>query len=421
MLVLACGCAPKSAEAPAPPLANPDPTAIAPPVESVVRQPEVAEPPAASTPPAVHVDKGWVHNVDDPRAPLIQLVVAESYGDGGAQGVETIVGAAGEILGCWEKTLATEPRRASANIRVRAPSDPAEDPIEIYIGPDTEIELKGCIDAVVRSKVKRPADGDVSIVTFKMFPHRDEVILRRAYEDRVVAVRTGGSCWQWEEEPPCPPNKRCYADRWERTECGHPTMRDSVSARFGLGTPVSGAAPLIDIRLVGGDGSVLWVSPLPSEFVGKYGKHDSAASGTSIAAAPGAFAVKFASTRVTVADSAGLQVFDRRTGDRQLTWAAPPRGERTLWFDGGKYSMQRGSETCQGDANHGAFFAECGDRSAIFDGYTLAVFSGNPPTLVASRHVGQRGNTVSGTAVEPRAVLQAGGVRLTVQGRVFMH
>ncbi len=417
MVMFAVGCTPKPAPAPvAPPptvvVVTPTPPPPTPDVE--------AEPEVPARPSAVHLDEGWVRNADDPSAPLIQLVVAEDYGDRGKKGVDTIVGAADSILACWEHAVSTEPRRASVNIRWRAPSEPDDDPLEINTGPATEVELGACVDAAVRKVVSRPEGRDFAVVTFQMFPRRDAVVLPRADERQVVAVRAGGSCWQWVDEPPCPPKKRCYVDRWERTACGDPPMRDDVSVRFGLGTPASGRAPLIDLRLVGGDGAVLWLARLPSAFVNHYGRYD-VAEGPSVDATRGAYAVKFGAASITLADSGGIQVFDRRTGDRQLTWVAPERGERTLWFDDGTFSIRRGQQTCEGDAGHGAFFAECGDRSVFFDGYTLAVFSGAPLTLVASRHLGQRGNSLTGSGVAPQAALAAGGVRVSVRGTVFMH
>ncbi|MBL4685144.1 MAG: hypothetical protein JKY37_11185 [Nannocystaceae bacterium] len=416
LLVAARQCGPQGSPG------APDMAEVPEPAADLPEAAEATEPPAAvdSThdPVAVHTELGWVHDVDDPAAPIIHLTVADGFGQGGDVGVDAIVGAAGDILSCWEVALQEEERVVSVAIRLRAPSDPATDALTVAADM-SEGELVRCVDDVLRDVVPTPQKSAVSWVTFAMLPRRDHVRLRKAQDELVVAVRASGSCWQWEDRGPCPPNKRCFADSWVRTDCGLPAMRDDVVARFGLDAPADGRAALTDTRLVGGDG-IVWTSPLPSEFIAHYGRNYDSAIGPSVQVAPAAFAVQFTPATLLIADHAGVQLLDRSSGARTLSWAAPPRGERVLWFDSGHYSIRYGTQRCEGDAHNGAFFVDCGSRMIFFDGYTAAVFAGEPLALLGVRHLGQRGTTLSGTAVAPRASLRAGRTDIVIDGRVFM-
>ncbi|MEM6994960.1 MAG: hypothetical protein AAF721_30890, partial [Myxococcota bacterium] len=104
-----------------------------------------------------------------------------------------------------------------------------------------------------------------------------------------------------------------------------------------------------------------------------------------------------------------------------LSWVAPERAQPTLWFDDGEYTIRRGATTCQGDARHGSWYAECGDRRVYFDGHSLAVFTVAEPRHIATRHLGQGKNRLTGHGVSPSAKLSAGGVRVEIRGNVYMH
>ncbi|MEM6993755.1 MAG: hypothetical protein AAF721_24790, partial [Myxococcota bacterium] len=358
--VLACRPA-AGTTAPGPTTVDPPPVR-APQPEPEPRDDVVETTAAAPVVTAHHVEEGWVRNPDDPSAPVAQLDRADDYGPTGAAVVQAIVDSASEILSCWEVAVAGGAKRGSVGIVVRAPSDPDDDLMVVNVAQDADAEVQRCIDTAVRKRLPMPAKGDVASVGFRFFSRRDEVVMQTVDPGGIVAVRAGGSCFQWREEGPCPPNKHCYASRWIRTRCGPPAMRDDVSVRFGLGTPKGDRASLIDARLVAGDGTVLWLTALPSAFVVGYGDVHEVAKGPSVAAAPSAFAVTFARETVTVADAVGVQIFGRTDGKARLSWVAPERAQPTLWFDDGEYTIRRGATTCQGDARHGSWYAECGDR-----------------------------------------------------------
>lgn len=388
-------------------------------------EPESPEDPLAAEPTprvaaALRVEEGWVRTPDDPNAPLIQLQRVDGHGASGAAALETIVGAASGILRCWEVAVAAGAKRGSVGIHVRRPTEPDGDPLRVDFGQDADPEAQRCIDAAVRKRLTMPEQGDSASVGFMFFSRRENVVMATLDPGGEVAVRAGSSCWQWKEEGPCPAHKRCYASRWIRTSCGAPAMRDDVSVRFGLGTPKGERAPLSDARLVGGDGTVLWVTPLASDFLVGYGEYRVSKEG-SIAATTSAYAVEFARETVTVADAVGLQIYKRIGGKRLLSWAAPERGESTLWFDDGRYVIRRGKTVCEGDAGRGGWYAKCGDRRVYFDGYSLAVFGASTAKLIATRHLGQGKNRLTGRGTSPSAELSTGGVQVEIRGNVFMH
>lgn len=411
MACLLLGCQPAPVTTPVTvvpePIAKPSPVEpvkpVEPPPSKAIEEPE----------PLIHSELGWVRDADDPAAPLVQLQDAKSFGAGGDALVEAIVGTADSLLSCWETRNESVDGRVNVRVDLRAPSDPADDPLNVSAANQTAASVVQCADEALRKVVPRPGEGAGAVVLFTMFPRRDEAQLRRANPDELVAVRVAGTCWQWEDYP-CKPHKHCKADEWVRTTCGEPTQRDDVALHYGLGTPKDGYADAVDVRLVQGDGTVLWLQPLAFELGRAFQAAPSVAIDTT------AFGVHMGHESLVVADAQGVRTYDRTTGATSMTWSVEP-GDPRMWFDKGEFVLSRGNkELCRGEAGHGSFFADCGELRVYFDGHTAALLEGDPPRVVVQAALGERGAKLE-SSVMPRAEFRLGKYRLKIDGIIYLE
>jgi hypothetical protein len=417
---LALSCARPTA-----PASSPDPaTAAAAPPGTPSSEPSAratSPEPVPEGPSAIQLPLGWVHDADDPAAPIIQLVELDARGTGMAT-AEAIVGAFTAILDCWEVELKRRPGAfARVHVRWALPTSASGRSLELH--GDGGDDLLRCADAAIRPRLPPPSPGDFLQLGIAMHPRRDGVVLRDPRADLEISVRTADTCWQLEDYP-CAPNKHCRAAEWIRTACGDPTMHDDVALRLGLGPPdASGRCAPVDARLVAADGQALWWVPLPARLREFWGAHFPAdeAPAADVEGRLSTFAVRRDPTRLWLADASGLHVFGRHDGVLLASWVADPPGEPKLWFDTGTWEIRIGARRCTGDAGHGAFFATCEDRHVWFDGYTLAVFEGQPPKLRDTTHLGARGTRHEATHLSPRAKLKLAGVTVSVTGQIFVQ
>ena len=409
------GCRPSSTSAPSP-TSPPETPASTQPEPTVAPSLEPASAPEPEALPLVHTELGWSREADDPAAPVVQLRHVNSFGPGGDALVEAIVGAAGALLTCWEARDDTVEGRVDLRVDLRAPSDPADDPLAISHEDRAAESVVRCADDAIRAVVPRPGEGAGAVVSFAMFPRRDEVRLRRASSNALVSVRFG-TCWQWEDYP-CAPNKRCKGDEWIRTTCGEPALRDDVELQLGLGTPKKGHAAPVDIRLVGGDGTVLWLHALPESVSADYGHAFEPAP--AIAVRDVSFGLDYGLRTLVVADVHGVRAYDRKTGDALMSWTPKP-GEPRIWFDDGEFVLRRvRTEVCRGSAGHGSFFQACGDLRVYFDGHSVALFEGEVPKLAEETALGGRGATLA-SSVMPKASFRLGKYRLAIEGIIYLE
>ena len=57
----------------------------------------------------------------------------------------------------------------------------------------------------------------------------------------------------------------------------------------------------------------------------------------------------------------------------------------------------------------------------MFDSHTLAVFGGDPGKLLGSVELGQRGTKVLRTGLTPAAELTVAGMRVAIEGQIFVE
>ena len=396
--------------------AAPQPSAAPPSPEPT---PQSAEPTPSSP---VHLDIGWVRDADDPSAPVLQLTTLVHHGASAKSHVARLLADVGPLLACATSAISEAQPRASFQIRLRRADAPDDDPLRIDVQPTEATSLARCLDEAVRPKLETVATGDVAVLSFRVFVDRDESFLREADDDRVVSVREAGTCWQWPTYP-CAPHKMCRAAEFVRTTCGEPTMRDDVSLSFSLGpADARGHAAPVELRLLGGDGQTLWTTALPEATQQRYGPRFAVADAP-IVLRPGGNVLdtSMGIEHVLVADTAGLHVYARRTGELLGEWLAPPRQEPTMQFDGGQVVVRRRRATCSGDAGHGSFFVSCDDRFVWFDGHTLAVFAGADPRPRATKALGNAGAKLRGETLTPALSVSAGGVSVEVKGQIFVQ
>lgn len=381
-----------------------------------------AQPAPGPRPGPVHLEIGWVRDADDPTAAVLQLTRLAEHGPTAQATVDAVLGRVDALLSCGTDAIDEDPRQPSFQIRVRGPDAPDDDPIRIDVQPTEAEALARCIDAAVRSHVTTPARGDVAVFSFRVFADRDAATLRRARDDRLVAVRDAGTCWQWETYP-CAPHKHCRAPEFIRTSCGEPAMRDDVTLRWTLGNKdASGRAAPTGIELVAGDGATVWATALSEAAQRRYGSRFAIADAPiEIRPRATAFAVSLGVVHVIVADAAGVHVFERRTGDLVAQWLAPPREEPAMQFDGGEVSIRRRGKTCRADAGQGRFFVACDDRWIWFDGHTMAVLQGDAVGHLATKTVGERGAKLTGGTLTPALTVRAAGVTVDVTGQIFVQ
>jgi len=414
LLLAGFGCRPTPAAAPyvpAPAPAAATPVPLEPPAEAPTAAPET-EPQRK----LLQTELGWVRAADDPAAATLQLRRANGFGPGGDALVESIVGTADALLTCWEQRDSSVDGRVTLRVDLRSPADPGDDPLSVSSGNQTADPVVQCADEALRAVVPRPTEGAGAVVLFTMVPRHDQARVRRASPDELVAVRVGGTCWQWEDYP-CAPNKHCKADEWVPTTCGEPTQRDDVQLHFGLGTPTDGYASPVDIRLLGGDATVLWRQPLSETLASKYGRAFPAAASAELGRV--AYGVDMGLKTLTIGDAHGVRAYDRSNGNSLMSWSADV-GEPRMWFDDGEFVLVRGNkEVCRGNAGHGGFFATCGETRVYFNGHTAALLEGDPLRVAFETALGQREAKLE-SSVMPTAKIRLGKYRLEVKGIIYL-
>ncbi len=374
--------------------------------------------------PPVHLEVGWIDDVDDPAAPVLHLTSLVHHGGSARAFVDHVLADVGPLLACATAAAGDARGQVSFQVRVRGSASTDSDPLEIDVHPDeTEEEaLAKCIEATVRPRVEEVAAGDLAYLSFRRFPDRDAVFLRPADDARIVAVRAAGTCWQWETYP-CAPHKHCMAPEFVRTSCGDPTMRDDVSLVFALGpADERGRAGPTELVLRDGAGATLWATPLPESTRTRYGSRFAVADAP-IVLRPGGnvLALQMEVDRLVVADTAGLHAWRRRTGELVGEWLAPARAEPTMQFDGGQVRVHRRSRTCTGDAGHGTFFISCDDREVWFDGHTLAIFGDGQTRPLSTKTLGTAGMKLRGETLTPTLSAATGGVSVEISGQIFVQ
>lgn len=372
----------------------------------------------------MRTEQGWTFDPGSAQAARLDVTHADDWGAGGPALQEAIADCAGPLLACGEARFAqpNPPDRVTFHVDLRSGQGEHHDPLGVDIRPREEAALRRCLDAALRSRLPRPADDEGAVASFVLIAPGGERRVGGPFEDRLVSVHFGGACWQWEQEPPCPPNKRCHASKFVRTSCGEPTQREDVTLHFGLGPPQGDRAAPSDVRLLGGDGTVLWLTALPGPLAERYGpRFVVGEASVALHASDVAFGVRYGVDQIVIADGTGVHSFDRRRGTLLASWTAPVP-PRKMWFDGGEYKLARkGVTECEGDAGQGAFFRPCRDGWLFFDGFTAAYLAGDPLSLRAATDLDASKSLVSGDAVSPRARLRLDKRVLTIRGQVFME
>ncbi len=92
--------------------------------------------------------------------------------------------------------------------------------IRVHLGPgDVDPQLEACAREALAS-LRVPDDSSIAVFGLTVFSEAaDAIALPEPAPGQRVEARYGAGCYRWIEEPPCPPRKRCQADRWELCRC----------------------------------------------------------------------------------------------------------------------------------------------------------------------------------------------------------
>lgn len=392
------------------------------PVPKPETEDDVPEPTPVPDPPSLamvtegpYKDLGFMRGEPSPDAPLLRATVLEPFGEGGDALAQRVIDQLDPVFDCFEAT----PPVDRAWISLRIGLDGNENGLTAQVGPDDAVEpgLESCVATAVEP-LRPVGPGAQGAFSFDYFPRAaDAPRLPEPGPSQRAAIRFGGACFVWIEEPPCPPRKRCFPDRWEPSMCPHRADQQGVYLRHHLADePVRGNwSESEGLELTDPHGQPIWLAPWVDGENKQIQRFD-AANDPFPPYRP--YLLEMEDETIRVADDLGVRTHVRQTGERSRTWAAPPSGGG-LFVDSATFRVQ-GKATCSGKTEHGRFAAVCGPWLLYFDNYTFAILDNQ--TLVPKAVTNLDAKTSSSHADGADVVykLRAGGLKLTVRGIVYM-
>lgn len=394
-------------------------------------QAEPAEPSGASEPgqpgtrpqPAIAMvtegpfkDLGFMRGDPRPDKPLLRATGLEPFGERGDALAERLIDRLDTIVACFESTPPS--KRAWLSLRIGLGGDP--DSLEVSLGPQDAIEpdLQPCIVEAVEPL--RVTDGTAQgAFSFDYYPTAAEAPhLPEPQPGQKAAVRFGGACFVWIEEPPCPPRKRCYTDRWEPSLCPHRADQDGVYLRHELVKPKGPDkwTASSGLELTDPDGQPIWTTPWTAAERARVKRFD---AGANPSPRYRGYLVELGPETIRLADRLGVRDYDRRSGQRTRTWTAPADAGAGMFVDAATFTA-KGKASCTGETDHGSFASVCGSRLLYFDGYSFAVLDAQTLEPKAVTNLDAKTSSTSSDGADVVFKLVAGGVRLTVRGIIYL-
>ncbi len=184
--------------------------------EDRIHEPAIEAPDEAAVTLTRGDGKEGFRRSDSGDAPLLRVSVIEPAGSN-AQGLaKRFVATIPAVYACYERSPSKD--RAWLSVEIGHYGDPAS--VRVQLGPtEPTEELRACAEeAVAELQVEDgSAHGLFSVEIYETASRAPE--LPTPQPDDRVELRYGAGCYRWIEEPPCPPRKRCYVDRWELCAC----------------------------------------------------------------------------------------------------------------------------------------------------------------------------------------------------------
>lgn len=360
-------------------------------------------------------DLGFMRGEPTANAPLLRATTLEPFEERGDELAQAVVGQLDRVFDCLEHHVPT--KRAWLSVRVGLGGKPES--VEVSAGPEDAVdeELQTCLQAVFEPL--RVTDESASgAFAFEYFPEASKAgRLPEAQPGQKAAIRYGGACFVWIEEPPCPPNKRCYPDRWEPSMCPHRAQQDGVYLRHDLNRAAAkqGWAESTALELVDPNGQPIWRNEWTPQEAERLPKFD---PNVDYGDKVHGYIVEYGDATIRIADHLGVREYDRKTGARGAAWNAPKSASQ-FFVDTGTFAT-RGKAKCKGDTDHGQFATTCGKSLLYFNGYTFAVLDAQTLVPKAVTNLDAKTSSREADGADIVAKLAAGGVKLTIRGIIYM-